>query len=181
MNKLVIITKKYLIFISLVLFYLQPQHAYACQDEIATIEKMINSIGQHGSVQTLFCNNSMWDSLLKKISTGEKDCIKIALLLKRGSDAAPSEMLSFAVGEALDNNPEIVLEIAIGIFEIYDICGGVDVDDIRYKTFIEAELAIKKRIESVQLVAKEDLIQSRDLCISRLRDSILHMKGFYIK
>lgn len=181
MNKAFKTSKQFVIFIFIILLLPKATHAHTCQNDIYSIEIMMNSIGQHESIHTLFLDNNMWNSLLKKISTGETDCIRMALLLKRGSDAAPSEMLSFAVGEALDNNPEIVLEIAIGGFAVYDICGGVDVDDARYKTFTEASLAIKKRIESVQHVEKKELIQSRDLCISKLKDSILHMKFFYTK
>ena len=103
----------------------------------------------------------------------------MAVDLKSGSDAATSEMLNHAVGEALANEPQLVLAITGRQYRLEDICNGPDVDDSRYSTYDKAVSAAEQRIDALQMVKNKELEKERAYCIQKLRESISQLRRFF--
>lgn len=145
----------------------------------AIIEAMIKSNGAKRVVECLSADQKKWKQVLRNIAIGERPWLSVAVHLKPGSDAGTSEMLNFAIGEALETFPESVLEIAIGQYSLGDVCNGPDVDDVRYSTFEKAVGAVRRRIEALEMIENVRVEGSRNRCVQSLKESIVHLKHFY--
>ena len=131
----------------------------------------IKSKGAGAVVLKLYDDSNVWNSILKKIATGDRSWLEIAIALHPGSDAGSSEMLTLAVGEALEHNPINVFQIAPKSFQLSFICSAPDVDDERYNTYELSMKAINRRINKVAAVKDSSLINMRKECIRYLEDS----------
>ena len=122
-------------------------------------------------ISELYADSKAWQYILRKIGSGDRAWIEVAGLLRPGSDAGASEMIELAVGEALENNPANVLEIATKFFPLYVICGGPDVDDQRYDSYELSMKAIDLRLHKVASINKDSLINPKKECIQYLEHS----------
>jgi len=144
--------------------------------------EIIDEIQKRGAkavVKAFYENCDLWNELLRRIASGEREWIEVAIYLKPGADAGASEMLNFAVGEAIENAPETVLKAAVENYDLKEICCGPDVDDARYSTYSKALATTKRRIEALQKVEDEALQQNRDKCIGNLQEAISRLRRFF--
>jgi hypothetical protein len=129
------------------------------QLEPKSIMHEIESRGANVVVQELYSNfgnvwlkveSSPWYLvILKKIASGDESWLKTAVALRPGTDAAETETLDSAVGEALEHNPVNVFKITLKVFSIREICGTIEYDDPRFNSYEHAMKTINLRIHKV--------------------------------
>ena len=64
-------------------------------------------------------------------------------------------------------------------FEIYEICGGIDVDDLRYDSYELSIEAINKRIQKVSAIEDKNLKDECNECLKYLSELKKHVARFY--
>ncbi len=99
-----------------------------------SLQLEISSKGANFVLRDLYKKYNKFNCVLKKIASGDKTWLKVAIQLRGVSDSDTTSMLKLAVGEALGSNPENVFSITIKSFPISDTCGGPDIDDIRFNS-----------------------------------------------
>ncbi len=139
----------------------------------------IKSKGANAVVFELYGDSNVWDAFLRNIATGNRTWIEVAVALRPGSDAGASEMLTLAVGEALEHDPINVLQIAPKAYQLSYICSGPDVDDRRYDSHELSINAINRRIKKVSAVKDQSLSTTSKECIRYLEDSKTGIAQFY--
>ncbi len=145
-------------------------------------KQIINEIDKRGAKQIVFelyQDQETWYSVLRKIGTGEESWLKVATALRSGSDAGASEMLTLAVGEALEHKPAVVFKIALQAFELRDICSSPDVDDERYNSYELSIRSVNIRIDKVAAITNQGMKDISNKCIQYLEDSKEHLARFY--
>lgn len=167
------------IFIAVICLVIQPQSLHAQGLSVKSIQEDLKVKSPGKVVSSLYNDNDKWNILLRYIASGDIEWLKIAVSLKEGSDAGSSEMLSLAVGEALEHNPENVFKFALGSFKLNVICGGPDVDHIRYDSYELSIEAINKRIQKVSAIKDKNLMDKCNECLKYLSEAKKHVKRFY--
>jgi hypothetical protein len=165
---------------------LLPMTLYAADAKIINYsskpELIIGEVQSRGAriiVWELYDDDKTWLSVLQKIASGDESWLRVANALRAGTDAGASEMLTLAVGEALEHNPKNVFRIASEAFGVSDICGGPDVDDVRYDSYELSMKAINLRIAKVAAVKDPSLEQISKECIHYLEASKKGISDFY--
>lgn len=91
-----------------------------------TASALLNDIHQQGArvvVAHLSAGNGdQWTELLKQISTGQSEWLKVASMLRSGTDAATGEDLTDALAHALRTNPEGVLSLTGNNVPLFSVC-----------------------------------------------------------
>jgi hypothetical protein len=153
------------------------------RDKLApdSIRQQIHKHGAKQTVEALYTDNSAWGELLRNISSGEREWLQVAVELKDGADAGASEMIKFAVGEALANKPENVIDIAIKKFGLQTVCSEPDIDDARYSSYEKAVLEINRRIDVLKNIHTHKYQHFRNACIDELNKSKSRLKIFFEK
>jgi hypothetical protein len=144
-----------------------------------TLLQEIKAKGAGAVVSKLYGDSNVWHSIMKKIATGERSWLEIAVALHPGSDAGSSEMLTLAVGEALEHNPINVFQIAPKSFQLSFICGGPDVDDHRYDSYELTMKTINRRIRKVTAIKDQALMNTSKECMRYLEESKKGIAKFY--
>ena len=144
-----------------------------------SLRQEIKSRGARAVVSKLYDDSNSWHFILTKIATGDRSWLEIAVALHPGSDAGSSEMLTLAVGEALEHNPINVFQIAPKAFQLSFICSGPDVDDHRYDSYEFSMKAINRRINKVAAVTNPALMNMGKECIRYLEESKKSIAQFY--
>ena len=158
---------------------IQSQNTWAEELSAKAIQEDIKVLGAKKVCISLYDDEKKWYDLLRKIASGNEEWLKVAINLREGSDAGASEMLSLAVGEALEYNPENVFKFALNSFEINVICDGPDVDDKRYDSYELSIKAINKRIKKVSSVKDRNLQDKRNECLRLLSEAKKPIANFY--
>ncbi len=169
----------YTIFIIVIAITIHIQNVCAEELSAKVILEDIKDLGAKKVCISLYDDEKKWHDLLRNIASGDKEWLKVAFSLREGSDAGASEMLILAVGEALEHNPENVFKFTLDSFILNQICGGPDVDDIRYNSYELSIEAVNKRIEKVSSVKDENLKEKCDECLRHLSDAKKHIANFY--
>ena len=167
------------IFIIFMAVTIQTQNISAEELSSKSIQDNIKVLGARKVCASLYNDSDKWNILLRNIASGKEEWLKAAVSLKEGSDAGSSEMLSLAVGEALEHNPENVFKFALNSFEINVICGGPDVDDKRYDSYELSINAINNRIQRVSSVKDKSLKEKFNECLRHLSEAKKHVANFY--
>jgi len=147
--------------------------------ETASILADVSNRGSRIVASELYSDPEKWNLVLRNIATGTALWLKVAVALHSGSDATISEMLSLAVGEALEKSPANVFRITLPVFQLKFICGGPDVDDSRYDSYERTIEAIKRRQNKVSSLADPELTKVGLLCIQALEASKEGLVKFY--
>ncbi len=147
--------------------------------EPASILTDVSNRGARVVASELYSDSEKWNYVLQNIATATELWLKVAVALHSGSDAAISEMLSLAVGEALEKAPENVFRITLPEFQLQLICGGLDVDDKRYASYDSAVEAIKRRQNKVSTISDAELRKMSKQCIQVLEESKIGLASFY--
>ena len=183
MNK---ITPRILTLIAFMVLILVPVSLYATgMDKVTgfpTPESILHDIKSRGTrsvLKDLYDNETVWRSIMQGIAFGNESWLKVAVALRPGSDAGASEMLALAIGEALEQNSYGVLALATQSFELSEICGGPDVDDIRYDSLEFATKAIELRIAKVASIKDSSLLTVAKMCLRYLENSKKDVARFY--
>jgi hypothetical protein len=153
-----------------------PQGVYS---KPTAILDEIKSKGARAVVSELYDDQNVWQSMLQKIASGNLAWLKVAVALHPVSDAGSSEMLTLAVGEALENDPKNVFKIALGSFKLGNICSGPDVDDARYDSYELSMKAINRRIKKVAAIKDQSLMNTSKECTQYLEKSRKGIAQFY--
>ena len=83
-----------------------------------------------------------------------------------------------AAGEALEHNPQTVLEFAVPTIGI-GICGGPDIDDPRYDSYALSIDAIERRQKKLAEVVLPNLTSIREQCAQALESAKKEIGRFY--
>jgi hypothetical protein len=150
---------------------------YSLKPEL--IIREVKSRGARIIVWELYDDPKTWHSVLQRISSGDESWLRVANVLRPGTDAGTSEMLTLAVGEALEHNPNNVFRIASKAFEVSAICGSPDVDDVRYDSYELSMKAISLRIDKVAAIKDPSLEKMCKECIHYLEASKKGISDFY--
>ena len=171
-NKSVFILKSSIFCFIMVLIY--PVNSYSEDNGIIPVyatnpNHIISQVINNGAdkvVEELTKNQKTWFYVLRQISKGGNEWIRVAAFLLPGTDAGNRTLLTDTVNYAIENSPEEVLSIAIPVFHIYEVCGcgpaDADTD----------EKNIKSKIQSLMSVKDPNLIPIRDACIAQLNKCI---------
>ena len=139
-------------------------------DPQAIIEK-ISKEGAYKIVWELFENTDIWGWIMKKISSGEEEWLKVAVALSPGTDAHAGETLFSALGEALVKAPNKVLTLFSDDFSIKAICSCPDVDDPRFDTKSKNLKELEKRKKTVLSLSDKKLKSVQEQCLKALGES----------
>lgn len=139
----------------------------------------VSSRGSHIVASELYLDFEKWNYILKNIADGSEIWLKVADALNSESDAAISEMLSYAVGEALENEPLNVFRFAIPSFNLKLICSGPDIDDYRYNSYTKAMDTIIQRQKKISELHAPDIKPMCEKCIQMLEESKEGVASFY--
>ena len=112
--------------------------------------------------------NGEWNAVLRSISTGEAQWLRIAVALRGASDAGTTFALDNAVNEALANSPNNVLSIAYPVFGLEVICGEPSSDDNDYADRASVIRATDIRIDRVSIMRTKALTHEKTACLSLL-------------
>ncbi len=144
----------------------------------ATILKEVSFRGAKKEVQRLYSKDSLWQAVLKGIASGSEEWLTVAVSLKPSTDAGSSEALDLAIGEALEQNANLVLK-RFGSSK--SICGAPDIDDPKYDTYEKALSAVQLRIGKVQAINDVGIKFQRDSCLDSLKESVTGLQNFFGK
>ncbi len=169
----------YTIFIIVMAITIQTYNIWAEELSAKSIQKDIKVLGSKKVCNSLYDDEKKWNRLLRNIASGDEKWLNVAVRLKEGSDAGSSEMLSLAVGEALEHNPENVFKLTLGNFDINIICGGPDIDNKRYDSYELSINAINKRIQKVSSVNEKNLQSKCKECLQHLSKAKNSIAKFY--
>jgi hypothetical protein len=143
------------------------------------IDQRIAEVGPHTTVAEMYADPSIWTAVLSGVSSGEANWIKVAIKLRQSSDAAASQELELALGEALEHQPQAVLEIAGPALGLQVICAGPDVDDKRYDSYALSIRAIDARVAMVRSLSDTRVAAARERCLGALEASKSGLARFY--
>ena len=135
--------------------------------------------GARAVVSQLYEHPQTWRLILADIATGDQSWLEVAVALHPGSDAGSSEMLTLAVGAALENNPANVFQTALKAFQLKSICSGPDVDDPKYGSYELSMKAINQRIGKVNSIKDKSSAAISKACVQHLEESKNGITQFY--
>ena len=148
----------------------QAQEGSAKYDTPAGILKAVKSQGASNVVQQI---NKQWPvlhNILKQIATGKSPWLDVAKALRPGGNAAVIQMMQYAVGEALNHNPKNVLQFAGKDFDLIDICGTPDINDMRFDSYETSISEMKQRRAKVAKV-RGKLRKKAKKCLEYLKEA----------
>ena len=143
------------------------------------VSTQISTVGAKSTLDLAYASEEKWEQLLAGIATGTKEWLIIANQLHLASDAGASEQLCFAVGEALEHNPDNVLALSLSEFGVRSVCSGPDVDDQRFNSYKLSMSAIDLRLKMLRAIKDNTLRKSRDSCIAILEEAKVGIAKFY--
>lgn len=150
----------------------------SCSEPTSILADVSNR-GSRVVASELYSDSKKWNFVLRNVAVGTEPWLKVAVALHPGADAGISEMLSLAVGEALENAPENVFRIALPEFQLKLICGAPDVDDNRYNSYERASQAIKRRQEKLSTLTDPEATKLGQQCTKTLEESKEGVAKFY--
>jgi hypothetical protein len=145
-----------------------PELPYA-----VTADEVLKQIAQRGPgpvVRELYERDSDWDRVLDAITSGDRKWLKVAARLRTASDAGISDMLDYAIADAIEKAPELVLKMGYCGERLYESS---------LTSFAEAMDDINRKIKALSKVKRRDLIKKRDDCIKSLRQSMTEVRKDY--
>lgn len=152
------------------------------QSEYLTASTLINCIEKGNAdklLNKIYNDQAAWYNLLDKIATGDPEWLKVAKGLARAADAGASEQLDAAVGEALYDAPDKVLENSLSVFSLDAICGAPDIDDTRFGSYKLANDEIDRRKAALEQLVNPELVDDIQGCMKRLEESRKDIARFY--
>lgn len=141
-----------------------------CKLSTPKLQEEIQQLGARAVLKNLSQSRD-WGGFLTCIATGESNWIQVAISLKPESDGSVGEDLANAVGEALDEHPEIVLQFAFPTFYLEQICSTPDSYDSRFDSYQAAFLEIEKREDALTEVRDPLLEERAKICRAHLEDA----------
>ena len=139
----------------------------------------VSNRGSRVVASELYSDSKKWNFILRNIATGTEPWLKVAVALHSDSDAAISEMLSLAVGEALEKAPANVFRFALPEFQLKLICSAPDVDDSRYNSYERAIEAVKRRQNKISALTDPEVTKFGQQCNQVLEESKEGLVKFY--
>jgi hypothetical protein len=138
--------------------------------------KEIAEVGAKKVVGRYYSKPKKWRALLEVIEGGSPGWLRIAVALADGADAGARDELRYAVAGAIKNNAQGVMKIALPKYGSEKLCGEVDIDSNKYRTYesVVNELqAQKKSLEALDAeryrTAKKECLESIDRKLPQYR------------
>lgn len=105
-----------------------------------------------------------WDHLLDAMEAGRSECIRLAKLLKPGTDAGSAETLQIALSLALRTNPSGVLALGDDVIKVSEACQDNQIEPTaeQHRAFLALARA------SVSKITEPDLMARRNACLKYL-------------
>jgi hypothetical protein len=105
-----------------------------------------------------------WDHLLDQIEAGRPACIRLAKLLKPGTDAGSGETLQISLSLALKTNPAEVLSLGDKVVKVSGACQDNQIEPTaeQHRAFLALARA------SVSKITEPDLMARRNACLKYL-------------
>ena len=131
--------------------------------KIRRIERNLSDFGPEATLKKYFdCSNGIgWDL----ISTGDPRAVKIAFAVMPATDACYAEIMSIVLGEALSNNPELML----GYYRQYpEQFSEWCVPGLIEPTRAEWKAAIDKAERAIRSVHDPALHEAKEICLREL-------------
>ncbi len=144
-----------------------------------SIAQRITVDGAERTVGAMYQNGKEWRQFLTAVAAGDEQWLKVAVQLRSGTDAGTTTQLLNSIGEALEHQPQTVLEIVSPALGMAGICGAPDVDDKRYDSYSLSTKAIEKRKKKLGAITDPVFAEVRDQCIKQLNDSKRGIARFY--
>ena len=131
--------------------------------KIEQIERSLAHAGPAATLRKFFnCNNGIgWDL----VSSGEPRAVKIAFALMPETDACYSEIMSIVLGQALSNNPELMLGYYAKYpksFPEWCVPGLIGPTDAEWKA------AVDKAEHAIRSVHDPALAKAEEICLTEV-------------
>lgn len=168
--------------IAILLGLLVPLHN-ADAEELSAIrlQSEIKKYGPRHVVQKLTATSwAPFDRVCRMVETGNRKWLKVAKLLKPGTDAGSAESLDFAVARALPKVPADVLSMVQG--EEHNVTGGFGLADVCTVPFLEEEQQVVDRyLASAELALEKMKKDNRHRKLETLRRKCLERIRSYME
>jgi hypothetical protein len=147
-----------------------------CREHVTAgnVADLVRENGATQAVRTLFSDAAKWNHVLQGIGSGREEWLRLATMLRPGTDGASAEELAMALQAALPTAPARVLGMTsmqgdARTFPVRDACGGYgfgQIEDTRPKaTALEL---IRQRQAAVTKVTDARLDDRRAECLREL-------------
>ena len=161
---------KIISFVSLVAFLFPLVGCGQSSAEIMNPNMLLKEVDRNGpeSVYNDKLTGEQWIHFVNMVETGENGWVKLAAAIYPATDAGTSEMLTLALGTALERAPKSVLSVVKGGLNVDGICGYPDMSDNRTDEKQEVVDYLDKRIGAVKLLSGKELDAVRMQCLESL-------------
>lgn len=105
-----------------------------------------------------------WDHLLDAMEAGRSECIRLAKLLKPGTDAGSAETLQIALSLALRTNPSAVLALGDDVIKVSEACQDNQIEP----TLQQHRAFLAKARTAVSKISEPALTTRRNACLKYL-------------
>jgi hypothetical protein len=138
--------------------------------QAASILADIKTRGAKAAVETLWADNSDWNTVMADISGGKPEWLDVAVALQPGTDGGAAETLDEAVFLALKPSPVAVLKLLQEHQFLTDlVCSsniGTDYPPEKSRRFI------RDRIKVLETLSDSKLQVTREQCLRGLRTAL---------
>jgi len=147
--------------------------ASAATADTMTAASMLSDIKARGAraVFKSIENTPRWDEVLTHVESGERQWLKVAVMLYSATDAGDSEMLTLAAGVALLRRPRDVLIYAAPTLGIQFVCGQPVEGDPGVETPTKLLAYLDARIAAVSRLTGVDVAAARTSCLKYLTEA----------
>lgn len=152
---------------------------FSCATSAIPLTSEIQKEGAKTTLRSVY-SSGYWQAFLKCVAGGDKRWVTIATSFRGVSDGATDELNS-VIGEALGNQPEIVLTIAPPVFSLDEICSAPDVDDPRFNSYELSIKEIRHRKLALHKVHRKNLLKDVATCQKDLEEAKADAARFYKK
>jgi len=144
-----------------------------------SIEELTRSLARDGAetvVRRLFDDQSTWNAVMARISSGDHRWVSFGISLLAKSDAGASEELHDAMFLALANDPAYLLsQPKSENFDINEVCAGRSDPPEMYKEAEAEQLAVRAKVAALS----PKLGKQRDACLPALDSGLKDIRRYF--
>ena len=131
-----------------------------------SVRNLLATKGGPQTVQLLFEDDATWDLVLKGVSSGRADWLRVAKELRPFTDAHSSETLEMAIEDALLPAPKLALEL-FGV----EACGDSSLAMEEPSSLAHVLREVAKRKKAVATVQSQSLASTKKECLRLLDET----------
>jgi hypothetical protein len=143
--------------------------AAAAQALLADIQRR----GAKAVLEDIYGREGRWRPLIEGVTSGQAQWLQVAAALKptaKIKNLSAAQDLTVAVSRALEHSPANVLRVLDAAFDTDGVCSLNTVEDSLGSDYRVALAAVERRERAVARVQEADLTQTRDDCLSFLKE-----------